>query len=440
VVPGPRDARRARCGTTVWARAGPARARAARPICTRARASQDLDLARTFPGHRLLATPDGAARLRSVLLAYARRHPRVGYVQGMGFVAALLLVFLEEPEDAFWTFAAVVELLLPRDFFYGTLFGLRVEQSAFHELVGAKLPRVARLLHAHGVVAELFVTRWFVALFANSLPPETTLRVWDAFLLEGTKVLHRVGLALLRVAEPRLLACADQHELLWALQEEPARCLDVERLLSLAFDRGSFLRSFSRSRIHALRRKHRARLLLAEQPPLVAAKIEREVAAPIAPPAQATAATAKAAKKPSRRSRKQPPQPQPQPQLQPPAPLRMEDARDEAAGGEASGGVSTSSASSSSSGNCSGGPSPLRVAPDCGEVEADLEAYSGRSPRSTLLTVDAEAAASSDDEGQEDDGEGGEADKDDEYEILSADDLPPRQPEKAGWLASRLNR
>ena len=85
------------------------------------------------------------------------------------------------------------------------------------------------------------------------------------FLLEGCKVLHRVGLALLRIAEPRLLACHDQQELLCALQEEHAQCLDVERLLSVAFDKFSFLRSFPRSRIDALRRKHRARLRAAER-------------------------------------------------------------------------------------------------------------------------------------------------------------------------------
>ena len=225
----------------------------------------DLDLARTFPGHRLLSSADGAQRLRSVLVAYARRNPRVGYVQGMGFVAALLLIFVEEPEEAFWCLAAVVEYLLPPDYYAPTLLGLRAEQAVFVELVAAKLPRLAPHLQRHCVVPELFAMRWFVAIFANALPVETTLRVFDAFLLEGVKVLHRVGLSLLRIAEPRLLRGADQQELLMTLQDEQANCLDCERLLSLSFDRHSFLRSFPRARIDQLRRKHRARILAAEQ-------------------------------------------------------------------------------------------------------------------------------------------------------------------------------
>jgi len=225
----------------------------------------DLDLARTFPGHRQFAKDEGASNLRRILVAYARRNPRVGYVQGMGFVAALLLIFIDDPEEAFWCFVAVIEWLLPEDFYSPTLLGLRTEQAVFNELVSTKLPRVSKQLQKHGVVAELFATRWFVAVFANSLPIETTLRVWDAFLLEGCKVLHRIGLALLRIAQPRLLACTDQQELLCAIQEEQAGCLDCERLMSLAFDSHGFLRSFPRSRMQALRRLHRARLLLAEQ-------------------------------------------------------------------------------------------------------------------------------------------------------------------------------
>lgn len=92
--------------------------------------------------------------------------------------------------------------------------------------------------------------------------------MWDAFLLEGSKVLHRVSIALLRVAELRLLACNDQQEVLCALQEEQENCLDCERLLSLAFDKLSLVRAFSRGRIEALRRKHRTRLLAAEGLPM----------------------------------------------------------------------------------------------------------------------------------------------------------------------------
>ena len=232
----------------------------------------DLDISRTFPTHRLLSTAEGAAKLRQILLAYSRRDPRVGYVQGMGFIAALLLIVLEEKETAFWCLVAIVEWLLPEEYYSSTLLGLRAEQAVFSELISAKLPRLAKLLETHGVCAELFATRWFVATFANALPVETTLRVWDTFMLEGVKVLHRVGLSLLKLCEPRLLRCADQQEVLSVLCEEQAQCVDCERLLATAFDRRAFLRSFPRSRIESLRRAHRARLMTEERASLAAAE------------------------------------------------------------------------------------------------------------------------------------------------------------------------
>ena len=50
-----------------------------------------------------------------------------------------------------------------------------------------------------------------------------------------------------------------------ALLPRAANCLDCERLLSLAFDKFSFLRSFPQARVDTLRRKHHARLLAAEE-------------------------------------------------------------------------------------------------------------------------------------------------------------------------------
>ena len=49
----------------------------------------ELDLARTFPGHRFFETDAGQAQLRQVLVAYSLRNPRVGYVQGTGACSKL---------------------------------------------------------------------------------------------------------------------------------------------------------------------------------------------------------------------------------------------------------------------------------------------------------------------------------------------------------------
>ncbi|EOD24105.1 hypothetical protein EMIHUDRAFT_631945 [Emiliania huxleyi CCMP1516] len=67
-----------------WGGAGAARAAADLGVARQI----ELDVSRTFPGHRVFGGAAGRQRLRSVLLAYSRRNPEVGYVQGMGFLAA----------------------------------------------------------------------------------------------------------------------------------------------------------------------------------------------------------------------------------------------------------------------------------------------------------------------------------------------------------------
>ena len=53
---------------------------------------------------------------------------------------------------------------------------------------------------------RLFAQPWFMTVFGRMFPDSLTLRVWDAFLLDGWLVVHRVGLALLHLARARSLS------------------------------------------------------------------------------------------------------------------------------------------------------------------------------------------------------------------------------------------
>ncbi|KAJ4460634.1 putative ecotropic viral integration site 5 protein [Paratrimastix pyriformis] len=69
----------------------------------------DRDLKRTFPTDPYFTNPRcrGYQQLRRVLLAYAGMN-KVGYCQGMNFVAGTLLLFMQE-EEAFWAFVQLME-------------------------------------------------------------------------------------------------------------------------------------------------------------------------------------------------------------------------------------------------------------------------------------------------------------------------------------------
>ena len=70
----------------------------------------DKDVPRTMTEHIYFRTSGGTGQesLTRVLRAYAAFHPALGYTQGMSSYAAVLLLYMTE-EDAFWTFATLMQ-------------------------------------------------------------------------------------------------------------------------------------------------------------------------------------------------------------------------------------------------------------------------------------------------------------------------------------------
>jgi cytochrome c553 len=116
-------------------------------------------------------------------------------------------------------------------------------------------------MRALNVRSADFLSAWLLSLFVRSLPSETAARVWDALLCEGPKVLVRVAVALLKMAEVALLAAPDASAFATALRLACGRCHDRDALQAAAFDS---LGSLPRARLDALR-KAAAEELVAER-------------------------------------------------------------------------------------------------------------------------------------------------------------------------------
>jgi hypothetical protein len=63
-----------------------------------------------------------------------------------------------------------------------------VDQRVLQDLLSEKMPRLMSHLGQHRVDLSLITFNWFLVVFADSLISDILLRVWDAFLYEGTKV------------------------------------------------------------------------------------------------------------------------------------------------------------------------------------------------------------------------------------------------------------
>ncbi|KAL0568140.1 hypothetical protein V5O48_013847 [Marasmius crinis-equi] len=197
----------------------------------------EKDVGRTMPLNVFFGG-DGAGveKLRRVLIAYSRRNPAVGYCQGMNLVTSTLLLVHADEEEAFWVLAAIVERLLPEDFFSPSLLPSRACPMVLLDYVREHVPKLYSHLLDLGVDLPAICFSWFLSLFTDCLPVETLFRVWDVFLVDGLDVLFRVALAILRSNEQELLRCQSMPAVYVALENLPTRMWEADKLLQLEAD------------------------------------------------------------------------------------------------------------------------------------------------------------------------------------------------------------
>ncbi|XP_015794769.1 TBC1 domain family member 2B [Tetranychus urticae] len=195
----------------------------------------ELDLLRTLPNNKHFENikSPGIMRLRQVLTCYSLHSPAVGYCQGMNRLAAVALLFMPE-EDAFWTLVAIIENIMPPDYFTANLLGAHVDQFVLRELLNEKMPNLGAHLEKHHIELSLF--SWFLTCFVDNVPSNIYLRIWDVFLYEGNKVLFRFALAFLKYHSTAILSMNDSLVINQYIRLIGYRTTDVDHLCHIAFN------------------------------------------------------------------------------------------------------------------------------------------------------------------------------------------------------------
>ncbi|XP_038625714.1 TBC1 domain family member 2A isoform X2 [Tachyglossus aculeatus] len=198
----------------------------------------ELDLNRTFTNNKHFVSPTSKfiAKLRRVLLAFSWQNPTIGYCQGLNRLAAIALLVLEEEESSFWCLVAIVETIMPADYYSKTLIASQVDQRVLLDFLSEKLPRLMAHLKLHKIDLSLVTFNWFLVVFVDSLVSDILFRVWDAFLYEGAKVIFRYALAIFKYNEEEILRIHDSLEIYQYLQFFTKTICDGRKLMNIAFN------------------------------------------------------------------------------------------------------------------------------------------------------------------------------------------------------------
>ena len=251
----------------------------------------ERDLHRTFPDN-IYYRPDGYVKpntgidqtepsiitsLRRVLQAFALYRPKVGYCQSLNFIAGLFLLFLNE-EKSFWMLVLVTTEFLP-NVHDANLEGANIDQAVLMLSIKENLPAIwSKMGSGHDIMSPgtdanntnrinvndmmsrlppitLVTAAWFMSAFTGILPIETTLRVWDCFFYEGSKILFRIALTILKLGEPRILAVQEPMEIFQIVQNLPKSMLDPAELMEACFKRRNGFGHLSQKEIDTRRDK-----------------------------------------------------------------------------------------------------------------------------------------------------------------------------------------
>jgi len=168
-----------------------------------------LDVSRTFP--QLGIFQEGGpyhSTLRDLLGAYVCYRPDLGYVQGMSFIAAILLLNLDEA-DAFVVFANLVNRPLLAAFYRVDTTAMSQNYSIFSAHLASHLPRLARHFARAGLRPDLYMVDWVMTLFSKAAPLDITCRIWDLLIRDGEGFLFRAALGVLSLYQDQLLKETD---------------------------------------------------------------------------------------------------------------------------------------------------------------------------------------------------------------------------------------
>eukprot|EP00301_Raphidiophrys_heterophryoidea_P005814 c12401_g1_i4.p1 GENE.c12401_g1_i4~~c12401_g1_i4.p1 ORF type:complete len:406 (+),score=103.63 c12401_g1_i4:369-1586(+) len=162
------------------------------------------DIGRTFPSMGMFGHQQPLhASLIKMLCAFVMHRPDLGYVQGMSYLSAFLLLFM----DDFSAFVCFVTLINSPCFHI--LYHMNQDLvlrllEAFDLLLQESLPEIHAHLHNLNVQTEMFLLEWFMTLYSRVFPLETAARIWDLYMLYRDPILFRTAFGILKLLWPKL--------------------------------------------------------------------------------------------------------------------------------------------------------------------------------------------------------------------------------------------
>eukprot|EP01063_Lacrimia_lanifica_P036701 TRINITY_DN735_c0_g1_i3.p1 TRINITY_DN735_c0_g1~~TRINITY_DN735_c0_g1_i3.p1 ORF type:complete len:565 (+),score=264.85 TRINITY_DN735_c0_g1_i3:110-1804(+) len=195
----------------------------------------DKDMDRTFPTCKQFERGESTREeLYDVLTAFCIEHEDIGYCQGMNFIAGILLLYLDDWEAFFLLCEIVNGKKFNEGYYRMGLAMMHLDQAVLKKLVVEKLPGVVEKLEEVNLNLEALVVKWFLCIFVDSFPLQTTLVLWDFYFIHGIPFIFSACLAFLAQLREKFLATDDLGLLMMMVRKEASLIIDPLPLVRAA--------------------------------------------------------------------------------------------------------------------------------------------------------------------------------------------------------------
>ena len=193
------------------------------------------DIDRTFPQCTFFKEKYGGGQrqLYKVLANYSKYNKDVGYVQGMGFITAVLLTYMDE-ERSFFMLHALMKKRELENLYLPGFPDLKKKLYVFLNLQKKLIPKIYHTFKKFEINPFTYASEWFLCLFSRSLRFSSLVRVYDTFILEGYKVIYRFALAFLKSREQNIIQCTAM-DTLFKVFKTCFENVDIDEIFKIAF-------------------------------------------------------------------------------------------------------------------------------------------------------------------------------------------------------------
>ena len=165
----------------------------------------ELDIERTFPYLGLFKGNSPMAEdLREILRVFVISRPDIGYIQGLSFIAGILLLNM----DKFKAFISLMNLILNPimlPFYKMDNESIQQRLKLFKQVFYFNLPELCEHFDELGLLPENYFLSWNMTLFTRDVNLELANRIWDVFMIEGVKAIYSAAIVFLSHFEEKLM-------------------------------------------------------------------------------------------------------------------------------------------------------------------------------------------------------------------------------------------